>query len=653
MSFLKTAVSETANVKVAVRVRPFNKRETKTSSVVSVKKCNIAITDINKNKSETHSYDYAYDVNTDQSIIYEQIGKEIVNNAFNGYNTCIFAYGQTGSGKTHTIMGNPSEPGLVPRICQALFDNQASHNGIDIKNATVSYKIEMSYLEIYSEEVRDLLSRTPTSKLKVREHPEFGPYVEGLSQILTNDFSTIEQLIEQGNRERTTAVTLMNDQSSRSHAILTIYFTQLIDEPELGKTREIVSKINLVDLAGSERVELSGVTGTNFKEAIQINKSLSVLTVVINKLAERQKTKIVPRGKHTTSLSSHVPYRDSVLTFILRESLGGNSKTFMIAAISPSSLCYSESISTLRYASSAKKIKNNVKVNEDPSDKLIKVLRDEITILKKQLELKGDDTRLKEEIALREELMREKDKTWEQKLEEAKKVSEQIKEQIKEQVKKEYMLKIEESKAINDAISKENERLLAKLSSQELADQKMRAEELLERQKELNKDNLIEAVMVMQKYFDDKLLKIQENYEEKNTNATTSKDVEDLRNLNNSLKEELEKTKLEMRSQIRQFTEDRIRLGKQIEQLHNKIKKLDQSKTYTSDDDKHVYSNDIQNGNLDSNQNNYLNELTEKIKKLETLLSEKITNAKEKLKNPSLQDFISIQTDFQELFDSI
>jgi len=172
-----------------------------------------------------------------------------------------------------------NNPGLIPRICQALFDRQPNNN-------SVSCRVEFSYLEIYSEEVKDLMCKdNHKDKLKVRQHPEYGPYVEGLTQLVVEDYTSIKRLIDQGNKERIVASTLLNNRSSRSHAILTLYFTQIMQQPEIGKPHEVISKINLVDLAGSERVEVSGVTGINFKEAININKSLSTLGLVISKLA--------------------------------------------------------------------------------------------------------------------------------------------------------------------------------------------------------------------------------------------------------------------------------------------------------------------------------------------------------------------------------
>lgn len=542
------------------------------------------------------------------------------------------------SGKSHSVMGSDEQPGLIPRVCQELFKRQESHNGLDTHNAKVNYKLEISYLEIYSEDVRDLLSRTPTVGLRVREHPEFGPYVEGLQQILVEDYKTIKKLIDQGNKERVTASTLMNHRSSRSHAILTLYFTQLIDEPDIGKTREVVSKINLVDLAGSERVEMSGVTGINFKEAININKSLSTLGLVISKLAAHSQAKINPVSKSASkpmskpiqattkptrlmtgnrpvskpisrsppsrspvnlsprdkSISEHVPYRDSVLTWILKESLGGNSKTFMIATVSPSDLNYNESLSTLRYAANAKQIVNTVKINEDPNDKLIRVLKDEIDLLKRQLITRGSDSTstaddlrtLRDEIAQREELMREKDKSWEQKLEESKRINDQVQEQLKKELSQkqvEFRQKLELMNSERENMLKEMESLKTGMTTTDIKQQKDLEEEFQKKQAEFEKDRILGTAVSLQEYYEKKLEKMKEEYDQKSKDRETTEntkslhEISDLKDANIKLKEELNKNQRDLQLQIRQFTNDRLVLSKQIQQLHNKIHSLEQN----------------------------------------------------------------------------
>ena len=424
-------IGEKSSVQVAVRIRPLNARETSTNLITEIKNKTIYLTNPEDNMKKNFSFDFTYANDTDQETIYNDIGVNVVRNAFAGYNCCVFAYGQSGAGKTHTMMGSEDNLGLIPRICRALYEQQGGEynenqpnnqsNENQPNNQTKKYKIEMSYLEIYSEEVRDLLSKENT-ELKIRQHPKYGIYIEGLTQCLVESYQSINSLLSSGNKERIVACTQLNSRSSRSHAILTIYFTQVITDEF--STREIVSKINLVDLAGSEKTNSSGVVGINFKEAVNINQSLTTLGIVIGKLAS---------NSAKTNNMDHVPFRDSVLTWILKESLGGNSKTYMIANISPSSMNYNESLGTLRYANNAKKIINCVSVNEDPNEKIIKVLKDEIENLKRQLLQKSEDQAdpqiikvLKDEIQQREDLMKEKEKSWVDKLNESNALQEQL-----------------------------------------------------------------------------------------------------------------------------------------------------------------------------------------------------------------------------------
>lgn len=302
-----------------------------------------------------------------------------------GYNACVLAYGQTGSGKTHTMMGSADEQGLTPRICKAMFARMQ----IDKQQETISgYKTTVSYLEIYNEKVRDLLAETPNSghSLRVREHRTLGPYVEELSQHSVSNYDEILMCINRGNALRTTASTLMNDTSSRSHAIFTITFVKagfIEDMPS-----ETVSKIHLVDLAGSERCNATGATGQRLKEGAHINKSLVTLGSVISALAEQSQAP--PASSSAVKRNIYIPYRDSILTWLLKDSLGGNSKTIMIAAISPADCNYGETLSTLRYANRAKNIINKPTINEDSNVKLIRELRDEIRKLKGLLIGGGD-----------------------------------------------------------------------------------------------------------------------------------------------------------------------------------------------------------------------------------------------------------------------
>uniref|UniRef100_A0A8C1VVM7 Kinesin-like protein KIF16B n=1 Tax=Cyprinus carpio TaxID=7962 RepID=A0A8C1VVM7_CYPCA len=335
-----------------------------------------------RERTKTFTYDFSYDSSdgkngsfVSQEKVFRDLGTDVLKAAFEGYNACIFAYGQTGSGKSHTMMGIPGDVGLIPRICEGLFSRISGMTRRD----EASFRTEVSYLEIYNERVRDLLRRkmAETYNLRVREHPKEGPYVEDLSKHLVQNYNDVEELMEAGNINRTTASTGMNDTSSRSHAIFTINFTQAKFDAEMPS--ETVSKIHLVDLAGSERADATGATGVRLKEGGNINKSLVTLGNVISALADLS---LEEGNSHLKKKQVFVPYRDSVLTWLLKDSLGGNSKTIMIATISPADVNYGETLSTLRYANRAKNIINKPTINEDSNVRLIRELRAEIARLK-------------------------------------------------------------------------------------------------------------------------------------------------------------------------------------------------------------------------------------------------------------------------------
>lgn len=340
-----------------------------------------------------------------QEVVFKCLGEGILENAFQGYNACIFAYGQTGSGKSFSMMGNGEQPGLIPRLCCSLFERVHKE-----ENEAHTFKVEVSYMEIYNEKVRDLLDpKGSRQSLKVREHKVLGPYVDGLSQLAVTSFEDIEVLMSEGNKSRTVAATNMNEESSRSHAVFSIIVTQTLFDPQSGNSGEKVSKMSLVDLAGSERVSKTGAAGERLKEGSNINKSLTTLGCVISALADQSAGK----GK-----AKFVPYRDSVLTWLLKDNLGGNSKTAMIATVSPAADNYEETLSTLRYADRAKRIVNHAVVNEDPNARIIRELREEVEKLRVQLSqaesLKAPE--LKEKLQESEKLIQEMTVTWEEKL---------------------------------------------------------------------------------------------------------------------------------------------------------------------------------------------------------------------------------------------
>uniref|UniRef100_A0A669CV16 Kinesin family member 1C n=1 Tax=Oreochromis niloticus TaxID=8128 RepID=A0A669CV16_ORENI len=378
-----------ASVKVAVRVRPFNSRETGRNAkcVIQMQGNTTCISNPKQPKdgAKNFTFDYSYWSHTtpddpgftSQTQVYKDIGEEMLLHAFEGYNVCIFAYGQTGAGKSYTMMGKqePGQEGIIPQLCEDLFQRTGENTDPDL-----TYSVEVSYMEIYCERVRDLLNPKSQGTLRVREHPILGPYVEDLSKLAVTGFTDIRDLMDAGNKARTVAATNMNETSSRSHAVFTIVFTQKRRDQMTSLDTEKVSKISLVDLAGSERADSSGAKGTRLKEGANINKSLTTLGKVISALAEMSSKK---------RKSDFIPYRDSVLTWLLKENLGGNSRTAMIAALSPADINYEETLSTLRYADRAKQIRCNAVINEDPNAKLIRELKAEVERLRNLLFSQG------------------------------------------------------------------------------------------------------------------------------------------------------------------------------------------------------------------------------------------------------------------------
>ncbi|XP_054841581.1 kinesin-like protein KIF13A isoform X2 [Eublepharis macularius] len=424
-------------VKVAVRVRPMNRRELdlNTKCIVEMEGNQTVLypppsnnkQGENRKPPKVFAFDYCFwsmdESNTakyaGQEVVFKCLGEGILEKAFQGYNACIFAYGQTGSGKSFSMMGNTEQLGLIPRLCCALFQRITLE-----ENDSHTFKVEVSYMEIYNEKVRDLLDpKGNRQSLKVREHKVLGPYVDGLSQLAVTNFEDIESLMSEGNKSRTVAATNMNEESSRSHAVFNIIVTQTLYDQQSGNSGEKVSKVSLVDLAGSERVSKTGAAGERLKEGSNINKSLSTLGLVISSLADQAAGK----GKN-----KFVPYRDSVLTWLLKDNLGGNSQTAMIATISPAADNYEETLSTLRYADRAKRIVNHAIVNEDPNARVIRELREEVEKLKEQLSqaeaMKAPE--LKEKLEESEKLIKELTVTWEEKLRKTEEIAQERQRQL-------------------------------------------------------------------------------------------------------------------------------------------------------------------------------------------------------------------------------
>ncbi|XP_066216242.1 kinesin-like protein KIF28P [Saccopteryx leptura] len=354
-------------VRVAVRVRPFSQREKNAGSkcVISMHSRTTTIHDPkNPEHTKTFTFDLAYwshngfQMEKDgvftavgptskfagQREVFHDLGRGILDSAWQGYNATLLAYGQTGSGKSYSMIGFGANKGLIPKVCEELFQ------AIENRERNQEYQVTFSMLEIYNEQVRDLLSRTKKPRgLRVREDTQLGFYVDGLRSVPCENYAQIERLMEQGTRVRTMASTNMNASSSRSHMVITLQFKQVF--PDRGLTKQ--SCINLVDLAGSERQKASGSEGDRLREGSHVNLSLTNLGNVISALADTAVGKKV----------LHIPYRDSVLTKLLQPALGGNSRTALIAAISPADICYEETLSTLRYVERAKKVRNKAVVN--------------------------------------------------------------------------------------------------------------------------------------------------------------------------------------------------------------------------------------------------------------------------------------------------
>ena len=435
------------SVKVAVRVRPFNTREKDNNSICCIEMTENQTTIKDElGQPKTFTFDHSFWSHdcyieqengylspdssgkyTDQKIVFDTLGKQILDNAWEGYHCCLFAYGQTGSGKSYSMVGYGANKGIVPISCEEIFKRIGEN-----KDPQIHYEVEVSMLEIYNEKVQDLLvpiNKRPPTGLKIRESKALGVFVADLTKYPVSSYEEISNKMDEGYQNRTIGSTLMNSTSSRAHTIVTIEFKQVNTQGKLKS--EKLSKINLVDLAGSERANSTGATGARLKEGCNINKSLLVLGNVINTLADKA------LGKKKDVLP---PYRDSALTRILQNALGGNSKTVMICALSPASINYEETLSTLRYADRAKKIQNKAVVNESEHDKVVRLLREENNDLKKKIEelskkLLGGTVQDEDKEAFKElkaqydetqKLCESMSKTFSERLEEAKKADKEL-----------------------------------------------------------------------------------------------------------------------------------------------------------------------------------------------------------------------------------
>lgn len=391
---------ESNSVKVIVRLRPpLPREEDHDECLVEMPPSEKGSTFLKTHDSSrkyifdecVYSYSTAQENYMGNADFYRSSGPQLIEHFFQGYNVCLLAYGQTGSGKTYTMMGQDLSPGLIPLMVRDILRHKD-----DLVKSRINCELCLSYVEIYNEKVKDLLNES--KQCRVREHPTMGSYVEGLAEVTIGLYEEFRSLLEKGNGHRTVASTQMNVSSSRSHAVITLSLKQTKytagDEMDVGEPdEEVLSSIRLVDLAGSERLHKTGLFGQadRMKEGTQINKSLTVLGRCINILA------LANPGKPPV-----VPYRDSILTYLLRENLAGNSKTAMIFCVSP--FDYEETQQTLNYANQVKNIKTKAKANTSSiasapiewekfkeMDKLVvETLKDKIKDLTAQLEAKSD-----------------------------------------------------------------------------------------------------------------------------------------------------------------------------------------------------------------------------------------------------------------------
>lgn len=348
------------NITVAVRVRPKNKREKDEENVVD-QSDGLQL----KVSGHVFTFDQVFGPDSSQESVYNTIGKNAVEWVGQGYNSTIFVYGATSSGKSHTMFGTQTDVGIIPRTCQDLYAY------IEQNENVVEASVKCSFIEIYLEQIRDLL-KVERTQLKIRHSDVRGTYIQGVKEVYVYSPEEILALIKEGTDSRTTASTSLNNTSSRSHAVLSLNITQ-----KYADGSETISKLNLIDLAGSENVGKSEVQGIGLLEAQMINKSLSSLGNVISALTDSERF--------------HIPYRDSKLTFLLQDSLGGNSKTILISTISPAESCVSETINTLKFTKRAKDIQNKPVLNKNESiailTKTIETLKEQIKQLESSREL--------------------------------------------------------------------------------------------------------------------------------------------------------------------------------------------------------------------------------------------------------------------------
>lgn len=493
---------EAENIKVVVRCRPMNETENSANyrNIVEVMPVEGSVMLRNPAASEydppkTFTFDTVFGQDSTQLDVYNLAARPIVQNVLEGYNGTIFAYGQTGTGKTFTMEGNRSvaeQKGIIPNSFAHIFGHIAKSEG------NKRFLVRATYLEIYNEEVRDLLGKDQKSSLEVKERPDVGVYVKNLTGIVVNNADDLDHIMTLGGKNRVVGATNMNVHSSRSHAIFSITVESC--EEGVDKKEHIrAGKLHLVDLAGSERQSKTGSSGQRFVEATKINLSLSTLGNVISALVD---------GK-----STHIPYRNSKLTRLLQDSLGGNSKTLMCANIGPAEYNYDESLSTLRYANRAKNIKNKARINEDPKDTMLKKFRDEIEELKKQL-AEGIDSGSESATESGEDVSEKGDEETKHKVHKKKTYTEEEVQKMQEQIETDRKALAERK----DILEEERQKISSELQKreQDLAGIKFDHDTLLQKLQGLEKkiiiggENLLEKAQEQEKLLEESSKELEE-----------------------------------------------------------------------------------------------------------------------------------------------
>lgn len=519
---------------------------------------------------KTFTFDAVYDSNSKQRDLYDESVRPLIDSVLAGFNGTIFAYGQTGTGKTYTMQGawmDPEKRGVIPNA----FDHIFTH--ISRSQSDKQYLVRASYLEIYREEIRDLLdpNHGNARALELRESPETGVYVRDLTSCVCKSIKEIEEVMNVGNQARAVGATDMNEHSSRSHALFLITVECSQPGPD-GRKHIRVGRLNLVDLAGSERQAKTGVQGDRLKEAAKINLSLSALGNVISALADGR--------------SGHVPYRDSKLTRLLQDSLGGNAKTVMVATLGPSSQHYDETLTTLRYANRAKNIQNQPRVNEDPKDALLREFQREIARLRAQLNhRKWRSKQKKEQVdgeSWDEDIDGEEEEEVEKEGEDYVKLEEQRLEREKEAIREDQFMLAEEKQRLLG----EKERMMGDLRKEQEATEQLTAKyKAMESKLLVGGKNIIDHTNEQQKMLEVKRQEIAEQTrserEMQQQMLVQDEETVELRETFTSLQQEVEaKTKklkklyakLQcIKAEIQDVNDEHVKSRQELEQTQNEL----------------------------------------------------------------------------------